>query len=172
MEEWVDGFGEDSVDLNDDVGEDFVEALDFSSFGGGELITETLVWGGHQRRVDIVEGGVHIVMGGPGDEDDVTLIYYTMEIGGRGNGRTFGEALHVEMSPIWEFACDESTEEGIDVGNLNIGRGQSLTMGIIRVEEELLEYFAGKIRVNSDETAGVCGGGVLKEFGEMLILSC
>ena len=47
MEEWVDGFGEDSVDLNDDVGEDFVETLDFSSFGGGELVTETLVWGGH-----------------------------------------------------------------------------------------------------------------------------
>ena len=79
------------------------------------MITETLVWGGHQRRVDIVEGGIHIVTGGPGDEDYIALIEDTMEIGGRGNGGAFGEALHVEMCPIWEFAGDKSTKEGVDV---------------------------------------------------------
>ena len=83
--------------------------------------------------------------GCPRDEDDVALVEDTMKVRGRGNGGTLGEALHVEMSPIWEFASDESTEKGVDVGYLNIGRGQTLTMGIIRVEEELLEYFAGKI---------------------------
>ena len=35
VEDWVDGFGEDSIDLNEDVGEDFIEMFDFSSFGGG-----------------------------------------------------------------------------------------------------------------------------------------
>ena len=123
VEEWVDRFGKDSVDLNDDVREKFVETLDFSSFGGGELVTETLVWGGHQRRVDIVEGSVHIVMGSPGDEDDVTLIYYTMKVGGRGNDGTFGETLHVEMSPIWEFAGDKSAKEGVDLLILDVGGG-------------------------------------------------
>ena len=106
----------------------------------------------------------------PGDKDDVALIENTMEVGGRGNSGTFGETLHVEMSPIWEFAGDKSTEEGVDVWNLNIGGGQSLTMGVIRVEEELLKYFAGEIRVDSDEATGVCGGGVLKEFGKMMVL--
>ena len=80
----------------------------------------------------------------PGDKNDVTLVEDTMEVGGRGNSRTFGEALHVEMSPIWEFAGDKSTEEGVDVLNLNIGGGQALTMGVIRVEEELFEHFAAK----------------------------
>ena len=47
VEDWVDGFREDSIDLNEDVGEEMVEAFDFSSFGGGELITEALIWGGH-----------------------------------------------------------------------------------------------------------------------------
>ena len=67
----------------------------------------------------------------PGDKNDVTLVEDTMEAGSRGNGETFGEALHVEMSPIWEFVSDESTKEGVDVGNLNICGGQALTMGII-----------------------------------------
>ena len=35
VEDWVDGFGEDSIDLGEDVEEDVVEAFDFSSFGGG-----------------------------------------------------------------------------------------------------------------------------------------
>ena len=118
----------------------------------------------------VVEGGVHVVASCPSDKDDVTLIEDTMEVGGRGNRRAFGEALHAEMSPIWEFAGDESTKEGVDVGNLNIGGGQSLTMGVIRVEEELFKHFAGEVRVDSDETAGVGGGRVLKEFGKMMIL--
>ena len=108
----------------------------------------------------------------PGDKDDVTLVEDTMEVRGRRNSGTFGEALHVKMSPIWEFADDKSTKKGVDVGNLNIGGGQSLTMGVVRVEEELLEYFAGKIGVDSDETTRVGGGGVLKKFREVLILSC
>ena len=108
----------------------------------------------------------------PCDKDDVALVEDTMEVRGRRDGGTFGEALHVEMSPIWEFACDESTEEGIDVWNLNISGGQSLTMGVVRMEKELFKHFAGEVRVDSDETAGVGGGRVLKEFGKMLILSC
>ena len=108
----------------------------------------------------------------PGDEDNVTLVEDAMEVGGRGNSRTFDEALHVEMSPIWEFASDESTEEGVDIGNLNICGGQSLTMGVIRVEEELFKHFAGEVRVGSDETTGIRGGGMLKQFGEVLILGC
>ena len=82
----------------------------------------------------------------------------------------FRRGFAVEMSPIWEFASDESTEEGVDVGNLNIGGGQSLTMSVVRVEEELFEHFAGEVRVDSDETAGIRGGGMLKQFGEVLIL--
>ena len=35
MEEGIDGFREDPVDLDDDIGEDFIETFDFSSFGGG-----------------------------------------------------------------------------------------------------------------------------------------
>ena len=38
IEDRVDGFGKDSIDLDEDLGEDVVEAFDFSSFGGGELI--------------------------------------------------------------------------------------------------------------------------------------
>ena len=30
--------------------------------------------------------------------------------------------------------------------------------------------FAGKVGVVSDETTGICGGGMLKKFGEVLIL--
>ena len=40
------------------------------------------------------------------------------------------------------------------------------------MEEELLEYFAGEVGVDSDEAAGVRGGGMLKQFGEVLILGC
>ena len=47
MKDWVDGFREEAVDLNEDIGEDFVEAFYFSSFRRGELVTEALVWGGH-----------------------------------------------------------------------------------------------------------------------------
>ena len=108
----------------------------------------------------------------PSDKDDVALVEDTMEVGGRGNSGTFGETLHVEMSPIWEFAGDKSTKEGVDVGNLNIGGGQSLTMGVIRVEEELFKHFAGEVRVDSDETTRIGGSRVLKKFGKVLILSC
>ena len=38
VEDRVDGFGKDSIDLDEDLGEDVVEAFDFASFGGGELI--------------------------------------------------------------------------------------------------------------------------------------
>ena len=172
MEEWVDGFGEDSVDLDDDVREDFVETFDFSSFGWGQLITETLIWGGHQGRLDIVECGVHIVTGSPGDEDYITLVEDTMETGGRGNCGAFGETLHVEMSPIWEFSGDESAKEGVDVLVVDVGGGQALTMSIISVEEELFKHFAGEVGIDTDEATGICGGRVLKKFGKVLILCC
>ena len=110
------------------------------------------------------------MVGCPGNEDDVALIEDTMEVGGRGDGRTFGEALHVEMSPVWEFAGDESAKEGVNMLSLNVGGGQSLTMSVVSVEEELFEHFAGEVGVDSDEATGVCGGRVLEEFGEMMIL--
>ena len=106
----------------------------------------------------------------PSDKDDVTLIEDTMEVGGRGDGRTFGEALHVEMSPVWEFAGDESAKEGVNMLSLDVGGGQSLTMSVVSVEEELFEHFAGEIGVDSDEATGICGGGVLEKFGKMMIL--
>ena len=34
VENRIDCFREDSVDLNEDIGEEMIEALDFSSFGG------------------------------------------------------------------------------------------------------------------------------------------
>ena len=43
-------------------------------------------------------------------------------------------------------------------------------MGVIGVEKELFEHLADEVRVDSDEATGVCGGGVLEKFGEVLIL--
>ena len=43
-------------------------------------------------------------------------------------------------------------------------------MGVVSVEEELFEHLAGEVGVDSDESTGICGGGVLKELREELVL--
>ena len=118
----------------------------------------------------VVEDVEHIVTGCPSDKDDVALVDDTMKIGGRGNNGVLGGALGIEIRPIGEFAGDESTKESVDLLSLDIGGGQTLTMGIVGVEEKLFEHFAGEVRVYSDEASGVCGGGMLKKFGEMMVL--
>ena len=47
MKQWVDFFGENLIDLDDDIEKNVEETFDFSSFGRGEAVTEALVWGGH-----------------------------------------------------------------------------------------------------------------------------
>ena len=76
------------------------------------------------------------------------------------------------MSPIWEFTGDKSAKEGVNMLSLDVGGGQSLTMSVVSVEEELFEHFAGEIGVDSDEATGICGGRMLKEFGKVMILGC